>query len=385
MSYSKLKSVHLTNFMSIKKGSIHFDDQGIITIVGYNNSGKSAFLRAMDVALNYSNPTKQKKFIHDGTRFFQVDLVFDDDVTIRYEKHESGSSLYEMFKGSESVWHNRINKNTFEKIDGVPTVIRDYLGMVTTPNGISLNYGVNTDPQLLVDTSGSENYAALSSVLKSEELSAAVKLLNSENNQLQSKVNYRTNELNVLERQQSELIGLDADLVLAATQFDTSVTANEELSSKLSESLESVSTVETAEVLPELDSIDYSGVSAITEALTMVDAMKSVDTAPELEIIDFTAYNDLLAASALADAINDDIVPDIPAIDDTGLVSALGTAYELVDTLSAYDEYFAEVDAALAKGNRLKSKLSAKLREDGYDINECPNCGELYLGAHTDI
>ena len=42
---SKVVSLKIENFMSIKEGLIEFDDSNIISLCGYNDSGKSAITR----------------------------------------------------------------------------------------------------------------------------------------------------------------------------------------------------------------------------------------------------------------------------------------------------------------------------------------------------
>lgn len=53
---SKLVAWEVWNFMSIKHGKVEFDERNIINIKGYNDSGKSAMLRALDVLFSISNP-----------------------------------------------------------------------------------------------------------------------------------------------------------------------------------------------------------------------------------------------------------------------------------------------------------------------------------------
>ena len=101
--YSKILFWEVWNFMSIEHGKAEFDEQNIINFKGYNDSGKSAMLTALKVAITNSNPTKQVSFIQDDKEFFRVLIVFDDGITILRDKYLNGQSLYEMYKGGGSL------------------------------------------------------------------------------------------------------------------------------------------------------------------------------------------------------------------------------------------------------------------------------------------
>lgn len=48
---SKILGLELENFMSIKEAKLVFDETNIINLKGYNDSGKSAITRALDVLM----------------------------------------------------------------------------------------------------------------------------------------------------------------------------------------------------------------------------------------------------------------------------------------------------------------------------------------------
>ena len=90
--YSKISFWEVWNFMSIAHGKAEFDDRNIINFKGYNDSGKSAMLTALKVAITNSNPTKQVSFIQDDKEYFRVLIQFDDGVTILRDKYLNGQS-----------------------------------------------------------------------------------------------------------------------------------------------------------------------------------------------------------------------------------------------------------------------------------------------------
>lgn len=382
MSYSKIRSVHVTNFMSIRKGSITFDDSGIVTIVGYNNSGKSALLRAMDIALNYSYPRDQKKFIHDGARYFQVDIDFSDDVTLRYEKHESGSSLYELYQSGDLIFTNKLRDGLYEKIEDVPAQVKKYLGMVTTPQGVSLNYGVNTDPQLLVETSGSENYSALSSVLKSGELAKAVKVLNTEANDLQAQINEVYGTVQALQNEEVRLTGVTESFHKAMTTYAEMVNG---LSSQtdLLESAEAKAEgiAKMSLTIPELDLVDTDEYSKLRKALSTFQDVTSEDIAPEVSIINTEAFEALRKASNLYSTVTDSTgAPEVPMLSDSAdRYMGIANGYSVwKDFVESYKE-LAEIETELDLLSHELTGALTDLRESGHEVTQCPNCNEVFF------
>lgn len=186
MEYSKITSVEVFNFMTYSHAVGYFDKQGIINIKGYNNSGKSTMLKAVAVCLMNMYPKAQAKFIRHGEKYFRVVVSFDDGVSLTRDKYLSGQSLYEMHKNGELLFTTKEGER-LTKVDDVPQVIQDYLGLCMVSTGC-LNYQIRQDPLWLVDTSGSENYVALNEILRTEQISRANAMLNSDTNKLNSEI-----------------------------------------------------------------------------------------------------------------------------------------------------------------------------------------------------
>lgn len=160
------------DFMSFEEAEVTMDDSNILNIKGYNNSGKSALIKAFEVAMMNMYPTNQGAFIRDGQKKFSIEIGFSDGVVLKREKFSDGRGLYELIgpKG-ETVFTTKQGR-TYGKITGVPEPIAKYLGLVELEKGY-LNSRTNLDPHFLTDTSGSENFAALSNILKADELHRA--------------------------------------------------------------------------------------------------------------------------------------------------------------------------------------------------------------------
>ena len=62
MGYSKIKEVEVFNFMSFKHARLVFDETNILNLKGYNDSGKSAILRAVVVCLTDMYKRAQNKY-----------------------------------------------------------------------------------------------------------------------------------------------------------------------------------------------------------------------------------------------------------------------------------------------------------------------------------
>lgn len=388
MPHSKIKSVYLTNFMSIKSGEIHFPDSGIVQIVGYNDSGKSAFLRALDVVFTNSYSRSQKSFIHDGTHAFQIDVVFDDGITIRYEKGTDGHSLYEMYKTEASgkeelLYTTRLGETKYEKVTEVPPMIRDYLDLVTTPDGVSLNSGAKGDKLLLVQTTGSENYASLSSVLKSEDLARATKLLNKENNRLEAEFQSGSIKANTLKNSEDSLIGIDSLLVSTIQERAKKIEALEDLVKSLKKASSSADDYVSVVGVPKVPTISVDKLSALESAKLQCETVSSEEMIPSLNLIDYSSV------VALEDAIessrtlfdDDSSVPDVPlipskSVDRVQALEALkGTVSVFTESVLEHRRLKGEYKTALQE----RSDMLKSLKEQGYVVTECPNCHELSI------
>lgn len=163
---------------------LEFDEKNIINLCGYNNSGKSAITRAIEVVLYDEYSTKQVEFIHGKeAEFFFVSLEFDDGVEIRKTKYRTGKSMWEMWLNGELVYTNQLADGSFITLEVQPPVIAEYLGVLRDINtGEKVNVRRNKDKLFLIDTTGGENYKILNSILKSDILTDASIALNKDKN-----------------------------------------------------------------------------------------------------------------------------------------------------------------------------------------------------------
>lgn len=185
---SKIKNIRLENFMSFSKAQLDFDDSNIIVLKGYNNSGKSALIKAFEVALMGRYESKQSSFIRDGENFFRIVVGFTDGVDIERVKRADGKSLYEMRKDGEVIFTTK-QGSALAKVTGVPEEIKTYLAL-TEMDERWLNSATGNEPMLLTDTTGSENFRAISDVLKAEELHKALSAVRTDIRSNQEEMTY---------------------------------------------------------------------------------------------------------------------------------------------------------------------------------------------------
>ena len=150
---SKIVSLKIENFMSIKNGLIEFDESNIISLCGYNDSGKSAITRLMEVMLYNAYSTDQVKFITDGEDYWLGELTFSDGVVYTRRKYADGKSLWELTKGDKVLFSNKLPNGTYAAMGDTPEVIERYLGVIQDElTGEELNVRRNTDKLFLTST-----------------------------------------------------------------------------------------------------------------------------------------------------------------------------------------------------------------------------------------
>lgn len=190
---SKIKRIEIENFMSIEKGILEFDEKGIVSICGYNNVGKSAITRSIEVMLYNSDSSDQVKYIKDEEDYFRLKWLFEDGVELERYKYRNGASVWELSRGGEVLYNNRLDTRVASTGGEVPEVIKTYLGVIIDEHtGEELNVRRNTDKLFLINTTGGDNYKILNSILKSDVLAEASMQVTKDKNKKQK-------ELEVLE------------------------------------------------------------------------------------------------------------------------------------------------------------------------------------------
>lgn len=272
--HSRLLWWSVENFMCIAQARVEFDDTNIINFKGFNDSGKSAMLRALEVILSNKYPTEQAKFIKDGESYFRIMVGFSDGVVLLRDKYISGQSLYAMYKDNKEVFTTKQN-GKYIKVTEVPDVIKQYIDFVEY-DGIYLNSRSCFDPQLLVQTSGSKNYRLFNSVLHSAELAQANQLLNTDKNTLIASRNSKEMEVGVLRNQASSIPDLTEEVIVGLEILDKSLDKTEEANTLLSTTLDYLSRLDAIIIPPELGVLDTSQLDSVVSLKNLRVSMQKL-------------------------------------------------------------------------------------------------------------
>lgn len=378
MEYSKMTTVEVFNFMAYKHAKIMFDEQGIINLKGYNSSGKSAMNKAIAVCLMNLYVRSQSKFIKHGEEYFRVIVSFDDGVSIVRDKYINGQSLYEMYKDGQCVYTSK-QGNKLTKVDDVPAIIKDYLGLIELEAGY-LNFQTRDDPLWLVETKGSENYVSLNEVLKTEEIARANTLLNSDKNKLNSEIAEIESDL-----QQSELLlqnysSIKEELLVALSEKEVKV---QDLVSRCEDIKSIASTVESLSkirLIPEVDNIDIRKMKSVLDIQKIILDIGNIKKYPEIDTITtdkLIQVNQLVKTLEELKGINTKLLPIELDDIDISKYAPLGRLSKELKALANINGIIEELEAQEKNLQEEKDKLIEDANKQGIKFVVCDNCGTL--------
>ena len=379
---SKILGLELENFMSIKEAKLVFDETNILNLKGYNDSGKSAITRALDVLLFDSYKRAQKNFITHGEHYFRIKLHFDDGVTIVRDKYLNGSSLYEMYSEGQLVFSTKVG-NTLTQVKDVPLEIREYLAMTETSEGNYLNSQSIYDKQFLIQTTGSENVELLNGVLKLKETGLATTAIKNDINQLSSSINGLLADIESIKISLERYEDLDEGFILLLSDLDSKYDEVERKYNQLIDVENLLSDmVELPLGIPDLPLIDGSLYSSLLGVASSVEELAKIKDIPTVDVISYNSYLELLKLAELQNSYKNvnTYILDIPIIDFSRLntLKILGNSFkELADisnTISSLTERSEELENE-------SLQIQDYARENGISISKCDNCGALVQGV----
>lgn len=364
---SRLVGFGARDFMALGDVYIPFGESGIVNLVGYNDSGKSAFTKIIEVLMYDAYSTEQGKFIHDLADNFVVQADFDDGVCIRKIKHRNGKSVWEMTKGDEMLFTNQLSDGVMA-MSGVPDIIKQYFGGVEDEfTGEQLNVRRNTDKLFLIHTSGGDNYKIINSILRADVLAESVKMLNEDRNKLSAEVSNITNSVYTLKQ---ELAGVQV--------------IDDEYESEISTMMEKLRVSKDREIL-------------CLNVVNQLAEYNSIEVYDELQMVDMSRLTELELILQDKENASVPIYDECPVIDMerlTLLETILETRLDL--DIAIYDEVqvvdSSRLDELMQMGslykelNSITSSLTAteKELEDthnelhqlaiDHDLKICPNC-----------
>lgn len=395
--YAKLKKWEVYNFMSIEHGVCEFDESNIIFLKGYNDSGKSSMLRALDILFYNKNAQSQVQFIQDDKDYFRVVAYFDDDIIILRDKYINGQSLYEMYKGSECIFTTKVN-NVLTKVTEVPEPIALYLGVLP-----ELNTRTCYDKQFAVQTSGSETYKAFSVILKSEELAKAGELVNNDKNKLGSDIASIETKIDAYKDVAKDGSKLTDDLLKVLEKHDNYIDFYESLSEYLQRNVELSEQLKNTIVPPEVSLLDTTELDLLSGISRNLTELRGIKTYPEVSTLEDVELNSLLGIKDMISQLGGiSVAPEVSEITTEKVVLLLNIK-NMVDSAKQYDVSYLDVadidvsalDMLLSMTDTLGkipdiSKYDTELEsvnneirdlalQLGDDVVICPDCGHVLL------
>lgn len=375
--YSKIVSWEVFNFMSIAHAVCEFDERNIVNLKGYNDSGKSAMLTALKVAMCNANPSKQVGFIQDDKDYFRVLIKFDDDVTILRDKYINGQSLYEMYKGTELLYSSK-SGNTLTRITDVPQPIADYLGLIMF-DGACLNARACFEKQIGVQTTGSETYKMFNVVLRSEEIATAGVLLNNDKNKLAADINAVDAELSVIKKDIGSDRALSKDMIDYLKVHDASLDALAEMETQLNSIrniIVGINSIPVYDSVPDVDSVKLVELSNIASIVANLSSIKIV---PDVPAVDVSRLADLIAIQTAFESVSAiKIQPEITQTVDMSQLAALSDIISLVGSVTAYSDLIKSDEEQLASLSNDLIQLQQELQAHGVKMVRCPSCGVMF-------
>lgn len=374
--YSKLVSWEVYNFMVYSYAKCEFDDRGIITIKGYNDSGKSTMLQALNVLFFNSHPSMHINYIKDDCEYFRIMAHFDDGVSILRDKYINGQSLYEMYKDGTVIYSTR-NGNTLTRVSKVPDPIEQYLGLISH-DGTCLNSRSCIEKQLLVQTTGSENYKFFNVVLKSEEIAVASQMLNTDKNKLLQDINSTDYQLQTTKTMLGNGTLLTDELISELERADKLLDEYDVKSDCISSALGIADEVSAIQIPPDISQIDTERLSILSSIDSIMNEISSIPILPEVNQLDSSRLELLTSIMGVSDELSSiPVIPNVQGVSTDRFSSILDLSL-MLNSIETLDENTEDIDNKLVALDQEIKGYADQLRELGRTVIRCPNCGTVY-------
>lgn len=422
--YADIFSVRVTNFMSYKDSTVTFDREGdtrnILKFEGRNDTGKSAFSLAALLVLTNAYYTEHKNYIRSGEEFFRVVLTFVDGVVVVYEKNISGASFYDMYVREDDqvnatpifrrenetgiarafdVVQNatRLFSTRFEgeasddfyfakSVKEVPYRLQQYFGMLSTSDGLSVNYADANSPKLGVNTTGSENAKILNEVLQARSLTLANERANRHVLDTQAQLASQRELFNVLKEETQRYEQVSQALVLAVgveREHAMSVQERSQVSSSVAEVVSRAAQVKVLPAVPQVGDDVQHQVSMLASVQQVVQGAVSAVTVPQVPVVDAGAVRQMQDSAQVSSLIDQaqrvSVFPPVPQVQfqDVQALEQVSAAVRLCESAA---QQVSVRDRAQGEFEQVQQQVSAvvdSLREDGFTVSRCGNCGSV--------
>lgn len=403
-----IKSIYIENFMSIGSATIEFDDSNILSLCGYNDSGKSAIIRLIDIMFYNAYANEQVHYIKDGESSFRCIVSFKDGVEYERIKYTTGSSVFMLRKDGEVLFDNR-KGNQIINTDGVPKVISDYLGVVRDEyTKEELNVRRCTDRLFLIDTTGGDNYKIINTILQSDRLAETSNKLNIDKNKLQQEIVISCNRLSALKDEHDRMQVASKDVIDA---LEVNTDRLEELNERLEkigvcnynndivnttyipDEIPMIDIIRCYEIKkvkeyhdrtdihiqPMVDIIDFSRLSLITEVVRDYERTDVVIQS-KVDIIDTDRYEEIKGILKKVSE-SDIIVPE--GVDEIDF-KKFEDIQKLVSLSTTYKSHVLNYE--LLESQVKETEVALKTFADEHNLTICSNCGAVVskeIGGHV--
>ena len=422
--YADISSVRVTNFMSYKDSTVTFDREGdtrnILKFEGRNDTGKSAFSLAALLVLTNAYYTEHKNYIRSGEEFFRVVLTFVDGVVVVYEKNISGASFYDMYvreddqvnatpifrRESETgiarafdVVQNatRLFSTRFEgeasedfyfakSVKEVPYRLQQYFGMLSTSDGLSVNYADANSPKLGVNTTGSENAKILNEVLQARSLTLANERANRHVLDTQAQLASQRELFNVLKEETQRYAQVSQELVSAVgaeREYAMSVQERLQVSSSVAEVVYRAAQAQVLPAVPQVGEAVQQQVSMLASVQQVVQGAVSAVMVPSVPVVDADAVRQMQDSAQVSSLIDQAqrvlVFPPVPQVQFQD-VQALEQVSAVVRLCESAAQQVTVRDRTQGEFEQVQQQVSAvvdSLRGDGFTVSRCGNCGSV--------
>lgn len=221
-----LSYVRIKNYQSI--ADAEFEPGALTVIVGDNDAGKSAILRALHAA--FFNETGAG-FITKGEETATVDIAFHDDVWLRWRKKREGGAYYELARLDVNGERHPDETQKFTKLGAkVPPKVAQALRIAR----IEVDKSLTITPQVqwqdeyyfLVDKPEGQVARALAKMTKLDVVVTAQQLIRTDLKRTRAELKACEDNIARLEQQLAEFGDLDAEVKSALDAENSAASIN---------------------------------------------------------------------------------------------------------------------------------------------------------------
>lgn len=372
--YSRIEEITIQNFMSIEQCVLTFDESNIITIKGYNDSGKSAIHKAIRVLFADWNRSKQKRYIKDGKEAFKITATFSDGVKLAKTKYSNGQSLYEMSQNGQMIYTNKSGK-ALTNVQQMPEAFTKYLSLSIYGSNELYAQSCN-EPYLLAETKGSDNYKMLGEASDDGTLLRATEYVKDQIKESNSQIKEKEGVIDQHKAIIQSNSGSTPEIIEALKKRDAKskgILEKEELTKKIANLIQSIEATKPIPAIEEIEGIDQ--IIKLNELTRLVtEATKPIQ--PEIEEI--KGIERLEKISRLADlAKRIESIAVSPVIEEikTDQLEHFEKINYLIYHVEKTEKDLKQINATIEEMQERCEELTKQCKDEGILVVECPKCG----------